>query len=239
MSVSQNTSFALWGLSYTLFLTVIITARGNLLVMRRCTLPGYPLFINISHFYYLVYLLLMCCVAGKDKGKGTNNPCSAGLFPPFTFHLKFSSSLSDSVSFVAAMRSCSNVMSCQVCSSSQSYLERKPREPGCGGVGPSLLSAVTVRKSGCFFIWVPLLEKVFNFSSVILVLSNKPSYVLCSVQPHVLRKRRDKARRWSRRSALCSGLSELIVRSCSAPPLVDKSRDSVMIISIEPDLSLT
>lgn len=71
----------------------------------------------------------------KKKRREQKKPM---LSQPFSFHFSLHlalclplnnlSSLSDSVSFVSAIRSCSNVMSCQTCSSLRSYLERKKGE---------------------------------------------------------------------------------------------------------------
>lgn len=67
----------------------------------------------------------------------------------FTSHFVFSWNVHllffDSVSFVAAIRSCSNVTSCQARSSFQSYLERNQGNKVVGGGKQSSLSAVTPR----------------------------------------------------------------------------------------------
>lgn len=84
-----------------------------------------------------------CCWHGTQKelkSGGKNIPAWSAFFlhsHHFTPHLslrlpfKHLSSLSDSVSFVGALSRCSNVMSCQACSSFQSYLEREQREQDC------------------------------------------------------------------------------------------------------------
>lgn len=91
---------------------------------------------------------IYCCRQGTREKLKKKRAWSAVFFffwhpspPHFFLHfslclqMKHLSCLSDSVSFVGALRSCSNVMSCQPSSSLQSYLERERGEQDGRGEG--------------------------------------------------------------------------------------------------------
>lgn len=100
--------------------------------MYHCLIEKH--FVSVANC--VIHGICYCCQQGaQTKLKRTKNKPRAWsdfflhyhyftLHLSLCLHLKHLPSLSDSVSFVGALRSCLNVMSRQTCLSSQSYFER-------------------------------------------------------------------------------------------------------------------